>query len=35
MVVLQIKHPVPDFSGWKKAFDKDPVGQGSIGCKTL
>ena len=21
MVILQIEHPVPDFNGWKKAFD--------------
>ena len=21
MFILQIEHPVPDFNGWKKAFD--------------
>ena len=27
MYTLQIEHPVPDFEGWKKAFDNDPVGR--------
>ena len=25
MVILQIEHTVPNFDGWKKAFDSDPV----------
>jgi hypothetical protein len=25
--MLRIEHPVPDFDGWKKAFDSDPVGR--------
>lgn len=25
MVILQIEHPVPNYEGWKKAFDSDPV----------
>jgi hypothetical protein len=25
--VLRIEHPVPDFDGWKKAFDSDPIGR--------
>lgn len=25
MIVLQIEHPVPNFAGWKQAFDSDPV----------
>jgi hypothetical protein len=25
MVILQIEHPVPNYDGWKKAFDSDPV----------
>ncbi|MGZ3854571.1 MAG: hypothetical protein ACXVBX_17375 [Flavisolibacter sp.] len=27
MVVLQIEHPVPNYDGWKKAFESDPVGR--------
>jgi hypothetical protein len=29
--ILRIEHPVPDFDGWKKAFDSDPVG---LECAT-
>lgn len=27
MIVLQLEHPVPNFDGWKKAFESDPVGR--------
>ena len=27
MPILQIEHPVPNFEGWKKAFESDPVGR--------
>ena len=27
MILLQIEHKVPDFDGWKKAFDNDPIGR--------
>lgn len=27
MYRLQIEHPVPNYEGWKKAFDSDPVGR--------
>jgi len=27
MFVLQIEHPVPNYDGWKKAFESDPVGR--------
>jgi hypothetical protein len=27
MIILQIEHPVPNFEGWKKAFENDPVGR--------
>lgn len=27
MYTLQIEHPVPNFEGWKKAFDSDPLGR--------
>ena len=33
MVVLQIEHPVPDYDGWKKAFDNDPVNRRQSGVK--
>ena len=25
MIVLQIEHAVPNFEGWKKAFENDPI----------
>lgn len=25
MPILQIEHKVPDYDGWKKAFDSDPI----------
>jgi len=33
MTVLHIEHPVPDFEGWKKAFDADPINRKSSGVK--
>jgi len=33
MVILRIEHPVPDFDGWKKAFDSDPVGREKSGVR--
>lgn len=27
MYMLRIEHPVPNFAGWKKAFDSDPAGR--------
>jgi len=33
MYVLRIEHPVPDYDGWKKAFDSDPVGRGKAGVR--
>jgi hypothetical protein len=33
MYVLRIEHPVPDFEGWKKAFDGDPVGREESGVR--
>jgi hypothetical protein len=33
MYVLRIEHPVPDFDGWKKAFDSDPVGRERSGVR--
>ncbi|MEO8712924.1 MAG: hypothetical protein ABI405_12405 [Parafilimonas sp.] len=31
MIVLQIEHPVPNFNGWKKAFDNDPIDRKQAG----
>ena len=33
MVVLQIEHRVPNFEGWKKVFDSDPIGRKKMGVK--
>jgi hypothetical protein len=33
MYILRIEHPVPDFDGWKKAFDSDPVGRKESGVR--
>jgi hypothetical protein len=27
MYLIQIEHPVPNFDGWKQAFDDDPLGR--------
>ncbi|MFB3909731.1 MAG: hypothetical protein ACE15D_15150 [Candidatus Eisenbacteria bacterium] len=33
MVLLRIEHPVPDYDGWKRAFDSDPVGRQQSGVR--
>jgi hypothetical protein len=33
MTVLQIEHKVPNFDGWKKAFDSDPIGRKKSGVR--
>ena len=33
MYILRIEHPVPDFAGWKKAFESDPVGREKSGVR--
>jgi hypothetical protein len=33
MVILGIEHSVPNFDGWKQAFDSDPVGQKKSGVR--
>ena len=33
MYVLRIEHPVPDYAGWKQAFDSDPVGRKKMGVR--
>ncbi|MGD9933066.1 MAG: hypothetical protein AB7T37_05040 [Dehalococcoidia bacterium] len=33
MYVLKIEHPVPDFEGWRQAFESDPVGREKSGVR--
>lgn len=33
MYMLHIEHPVPDYTGWKAAFDSDPVGRERAGVR--
>ena len=33
MFMLRIEHPVPNFDGWKQAFDSDPVGREKSGVR--
>jgi hypothetical protein len=33
MYMLRIEHPVPNFDGWKKAFDSDPVDREKSGVR--
>ncbi len=33
MYMLRIEHPVPNFDGWKQAFDSDPVGRVKMGVR--
>lgn len=33
MLILQIEHKVPNFDGWKKAFDSDPVNRKKSGVR--
>ncbi|MCA9840183.1 MAG: hypothetical protein KC422_24950 [Trueperaceae bacterium] len=33
MYMLRIEHQVPNYEGWKKAFDSDPVGRERSGVQ--
>ncbi len=33
MVILQIEHKVPNFDGWKKAFESDPINRKKAGVR--
>ena len=33
MATLRIEHPIPDFDGWQKAFDSDPVHRKQSGVR--
>ena len=34
MYILRIEHPVPNYEGWKKAFDSDPIGRQKMGVRA-
>lgn len=34
MHTLQIEHEVPNYEGWKKAFDNDPINRKQSGVKS-
>ncbi|MBK8494839.1 MAG: hypothetical protein IPL50_07310 [Chitinophagaceae bacterium] len=34
MYILQIEHEVPNYDGWKKAFDSDPINRKESGVKS-
>jgi len=33
MPILRIQHSVPDFEGWKRAFDRDPMDRKGSGVR--
>ena len=33
MYILQIEHPVPNYDGWKKAFENDPIDRKGSGVQ--
>lgn len=33
MVILQIEHKIPNFEGWKKAFESDPINRKQSGVR--
>jgi len=33
MFIVRIEHPVPDFEGWKRAFDSDPMNRKKSGVR--
>jgi hypothetical protein len=33
MLILQIEHKVPNFDGWKKVFDSDPINREKSGVR--
>ncbi|MBA2248949.1 MAG: hypothetical protein H0W12_02015 [Chitinophagaceae bacterium] len=34
MVILQIEHKIPNFAGWKQAFESDPINRKQIGVRS-
>lgn len=35
MYLLRIEHPVPNFDGWKAAFDSDPIDRAASGVSAF
>ena len=33
MYILQIEHPVPNYEGWRKAFENDPIDRKGSGVQ--
>ena len=33
MIILRIEHKVPNFDGWKKAFESDPINRKKSGVR--
>lgn len=33
MIILRIEHKVPNFDGWKKTFDGDPINRRQLGVR--
>jgi hypothetical protein len=33
MYMLRIEHPVPNYEGWRQAFESDPVGRKKMGVR--
>ena len=33
MIIIQIEHEVPNFEGWKKAFESDPINRKKSGVR--
>ena len=33
MTILQIQHEVPNYDGWKRAFESDPIDRKKLGVK--
>jgi hypothetical protein len=34
MIILQIEHKVPNFDGWKRAFESDPINRKKSGVRS-
>jgi len=34
MIILRIEHKIPNFDGWKKAFESDPINRKKFGVRT-
>lgn len=34
MIILRIEHKIPNFDGWKKAFESDPINRKKFGVRN-